>query len=556
PPWPFRVKLSLILSTVSVAGTLLFAFLSYQADKTRMLSDIDDTLCAAAVGAHSLVAPIIIAEAEVTPRTEPEYTTVYRYVQNELEEYVQRARLKFVWVIAARPDGTAYELVSNLSDEQIAAKADPMEALLLNPYELPPVYAEAVKTGQRQTGSAEDSYGSFRSCIVPYKQKNGQTVLFGADLEISAVNQRLREGITTSIAIGFFVLGVTLLVIGLVSRNIAGELRVAESEADAVRRLVFADTGKSLRSTTKEIDRLFRSMMDMKSGLRAFGKYVPTTVVSQVIASGKAEVGGERRELSLLMTDVTDFTTISEQLQPERVMIVMSEYFDRVVAPILAANGTLDKYVGDAIFAYWNAPALQPGHPVMCCRAALAARDASRKLAAEWQRDGRWAWHTRFGLHCGATVFGNVGARDRLDFTVIGSSVNLASRIEGLNKYYKTEILASSRLRDLADAEMAFRRVDYVLPKGAIEPFEIFELIGERATVMADGVWAGFLKRWDEAQALYKQRRWAEALAQFSALSAERPDDNVAKIYVDRCQSFVAAPPPPDWDGIRLFDSK
>jgi adenylate cyclase len=555
PPWPFRVKLSITLSAISIVGTVLFAALSYQADKTRMLGDIDATLCAAAEGAHEIIDPIIIREAEAESRTEPEFTDKYRYVQNELEEYVKRARLKFVWSIVARPDGTAFELVSNLSDEQIAAKADPIKALLLNPYELPPVYAEAVQTGDRKTGSAEDSYGAFRSCIVPYKQDSGETVLFGADMEISAVNQRLQDGLTTSFGIGFFVLAITLIVIGLISRNIAGELLVAEAEADAVRRLVFTDK-KSLRSTTKEIDQLFRSMTDMKTGLKAFSKYVPTAVVSQVIGSGKAEVGGERRELSLLMTDVTDFTTISEKLAPESVMTVMSEYFDHVVAPILTEKGTLDKYVGDAIFAYWNAPALQPNHPILCCRAALAAREASRKLAIAWQADGRWAWHTRFGLHCGATVFGNVGAPDRMDFTVIGSSVNLASRIEGLNKYYGTEILASARLRDQALSEMVFRRVDYVLPKGAIAPFEIYELIGTKADVAADAVMTAFLRRWDEAQALYQQRKWAEALSAFSGFVAERPSDNVAKIYVERCQGFIANPPGADWDGVRYFDNK
>jgi adenylate cyclase len=556
PPWPFRVKLSIILSTVTVIGTLLFAFLSYQANKDRMLGDIDEALCAAAEGARRLVAPILIEEAELKNRTEPQYTTTYRYVQNELEEYVQRARLKLVWVIAARPDGTAYELVSNLSDEQKAAKADPMEALLLNPYELPPVYAEAVRTGYRQTGTAEDSYGSFRSCIKPYKQANGLTVLFGADLEISDVNRQLREGLSTSFAIGIFVLGVTLLTIAIVSRNIAGELRVAEAEADAVRRLVFADRETPLRSTTKEVDRLFQSMTNMKVGLKAFSKFVPTSVVSQVIGSGKADVGGELRELSLLMTDVTDFTTISEKLAPQSVMTVMSEYFGHVVGAILAGQGTVDKYVGDAIFAYWNAPALQTDHAVLCCRAALSAREASRKLAAEWKEMGRWPWHTRFGLHCGPTVFGNVGAPDRMDFTVIGSSVNLASRIEGLNKFYGTEILASAAVRNAAQKDMVFRRVDYVLPKGAIEPFEIYELMGTTADVAADAALTAYLSRWAEAQALYVQRRWADALSAFEALARDRADDNVAKLYVERCQRLVAKPPPADWDGVRSFDTK
>jgi adenylate cyclase len=197
-----------------------------------------------------------------------------------------------------------------------------------------------------------------------------------------------------------------------------------------------------------------------------------------VLAKGEAIVGGERRELSLLMTDVADFTTISEQLEPERVMVVMSEYFDHVVTPLLEEKATVDKYVGDAIFTYWNAPQAQPDHAARACRAALKARSASVKLATEWSELGRWPWRTRFGLHAGETVFGNVGAPDRMDFTVIGSSVNLASRLEGLNKFYGTEILASGRLRTLAGDAFLFRPLDVVLPKGAFEPMEVFELIG------------------------------------------------------------------------------
>lgn len=555
PPWPVRLKLSVTLSAVSILGTLLFAALSYQADQKRMLGDIDDLLCAAAAGAQKLIPPIVVEQAELKERTEPKFTESYRYVQNELEEYVERARLKYVWSIVARPDGTDFELVSNLSDEQKSENADPLEVLLLNPYELPPVYLDAVLTGERRTGSAEDSYGSFRSCILPHKEANGTTTLYGADMEISAVNRQLREGLSTNLTIGAFVLAVTLLVIGITSRNLARELRVAETEADAVRRLTF-DAAEAPRSTTKEIDSLFHSMAEMKSGLRAFSKYVPNVVVSQVIKTGKADVGGERRELSLLMTDVTDFTTISEQLEPERVMVVMSEYFDHVVAPILERQGTLDKYVGDAIFAYWNAPAAQPDHPVLCCRAALAAREASRKLAVEWKAGGRWPWHTRFGLHCGPTLFGNVGAPDRMDFTVIGSSVNLASRIEGLNKFYGTEILASSRVQELARDTMVFRRVDTVLPKGAIVAFEIYELMGERAVLGGDAATQDLLARWEAAQALYLKRDWTGALKAFSAFARQHPTDKVAAIYVERCGEFTVHPPPPDWDGVRSFDTK
>jgi class 3 adenylate cyclase len=555
-PWAIRRRLAWSLTAINVVGTLVFATLSYQAARASALADIDDNLCSAAQGIQQIVPPLVINQAEADERAEPQFTDAYQGAQTRIENYVEAARLEYIYAIAVRIDGSAYELMSNLSPEQQAEGVDPTKDILLKPYDLSPIMVESAKTGEQRIDVAEDEYGYFRSCILPIKSANGTAVLFGADMEISTVNDRLFRDLIANIGIGLSVLIGVLIIIRMLSTAIARELLSVVRETEAVSRLVFLNNETRARSKTLEIDQLFGALFDMKTGLRAFSKYVPTAVVTQVLGSGKAEIGGERRELSLLMTDVTDFTTISEQLEPERVMLVMSEYFDRVVAPILAAQGTLDKYVGDAIFAYWNAPARQANHAFLCCKAALAAREASNLLAKEWEDVGRWAWRTRFGLHAGETVFGNVGAPDRMDFTVIGSSVNLASRIEGLNKFYGTEILASDRIRELAGDDMVFRRIDYVLPKGALDPFEIHELVGERSILAKDALTPEYLRGWAEAHELFKQRRWAHALVKFSALAAERPQDRVATRYVQRCKDFVANPPPVDWDGVQSFESK
>jgi class 3 adenylate cyclase len=555
-PWPIRFRLAVSLAAASIIGTAVFSTLSHQVTRRETLEEIDNILCAAAEGAQQIVPQLLINEAEQTQRTEPQYTEAYRRAHDLLERYTEAARLEFVWAIMTRPDGTAYELISNLSPAQQAARADPMDVLLMNPYDLPPVYSEAARTGERRTGSAEDEYGSFRSCILPVTTQKGQVALFGADMEISIINSRLRREMLNDIGTAILVLIGSLLVIGVVTSKVSREMGLVVAETEAVSRFIFLGDEQRRRSMTKEVDQLFNALFDMKNGLRAFSKYVPTSVVAQVLATGKADVGGERRELSLLMTDVTDFTTISEQLEPERVMIVMSEYFDRVVEPILDARGTLDKYVGDAIFAYWNAPAHQENHAWLCCAAALAAREASNQLAREWEDMGRWAWRTRFGLHTGDTVFGNVGAPDRMDFTVIGSSVNLASRIEGLNKFYGTEILASDRLRQLADGKYLFRSIDHVLPKGAMYPFEIFELLGERDVVATDKEMMAYCLKWERAYRLFRERKWAAALVELKSFAFEHPKDKVAMIYVTQCETFLATPPPATWDGIRRFDSK
>ena len=556
-PWAIRRRLAWSLAAVNILGTLAFSTLAYQASRQSTLSDIDDILCAAAEGVRAIIPPLVIDQAEDTERTEPLYSDTYRTAHDSLERYVAAARLEFLYAIVMRKDGTAFELVSNLTEEQRKAKADPLKDILLKPYDDPsPVMLEAARNHQRSIDVAEDEYGYFRSCLVPVASANGSVTLFGADMEISEVNERLLRDLFTNVGIGLFVLIGTLFVIRAVSNSMSRDVSKVVTETEAVSRLSFMPDEQRLTSKTLEVDQLFGALYDMKNGLKAFSKYVPNSVIKRVLSTGKAEIGGERRELSLLMTDVTDFTTISEQLDAEKVMLVMSEYFGNVVAPILELNGTLDKYVGDAIFAYWNAPTVQEDHAALCCRAALQSREASNVLAAKWKIEGLFPWHTRFGLHAGETVFGNVGAPDRMDFTVIGSSVNLASRIEGLNKYYGTEILASQRLRDLAGAGFVFRSIDRVMPKGAIYDFEIFELLGTQEVMSGNTQALNYLTLWESAYALYKKRRWQDALDAFARLAQIQPEDRVAALYVNRCQDFVNNPPTITWDGIQRFDAK
>lgn len=368
-PLALRRRLAWSLAAVNVVGTLIFSTLAYQASRQATLQNIDDTLCAAAEGVRNIVPPLLVEESQAAVRTEPAYTDTYRTTHKALKQYFAATRLEFLFAIAVRPDdGTAYELVSNLSPEQKAAGIDPLHELLRKPYTPSPGMVQSARTKERFIDVARDEYGYFRSCLVPVPFSNGQTdgtgeivAIFGADMEISDVNARLLRDLLTNIGIGFLVLVVTLFIVRAISNGLARDVRVVVDETEDVSRLNLKPEEQRRSSVFLEVDQLFGALFDMKTGLKAFSKYVPASVIKRVLATGKAEIGGERRELSLLMTDVTDFTTISEQLAPEKVMVVMSEYFDNVVAPILEMHGVLDKYVGDAIFAYWNAPSTNQG---------------------------------------------------------------------------------------------------------------------------------------------------------------------------------------------------
>lgn len=348
-------------------------------------------------------------------------------------------------------------------------------------------------------------------------------------------------------------------VIVFVSGRISRPLKLLVRETDNIRRLALTEP-VNVESRITEIHDLAESVANMKQALTQMSKFVPKALVQDLIRSGASmDVGGERRRLSLLLTDVRDFTPISEAATPEDLMTQMSEYFDSLVRVVLQHEGTVDKFVGDAIFSYWNAPLLQPDHEVLACRTALACRAASNARNEEWRLQGRAIWHTRFGIHAGDAVVGNVGSSDRIDYTAIGNAVNIAARLEGLNKYYGTQILVSEPVKEQVGTRFLFRFLDLVKPKGAARPMRVYELIASYDPADQQCVTPeqeGLCAAWAETYKTYDARDWYVALNAFENFAAAHPKDRVARIYLERIISFIVEPPPADWDGVTSFAQK
>jgi len=256
----------------------------------------------------------------------------------------------------------------------------------------------------------------------------------------------------------------------------------------------------------------------------------------------------------VFFSDVRDFTTISDQVSPERLMEFTSEYLEGLVKIILEHRGTVDKFVGDQVMAYWNAPSLDPDHALRACRAILACRDWSNAQNERWAREGTPVLYTRFALHLGDAIVGNVGSSDRMDYTVMGATINLGSRIEGLNKVYGTQVLITKPVADAVGTHVVHRPVDRVLPKGAVHPLEVFELVGERATAAAPAI--ELCDAWSEFYARYAARDWAGAERTLWNFAARFGESRLTAIYVERLQRFRAEPPPADWDGVIRYSTK
>jgi adenylate cyclase len=335
-------------------------------------------------------------------------------------------------------------------------------------------------------------------------------------------------------------------------------LRVAE-DADRIRKFDFRGY-QPRRTIFREIAQLSEAMAAMRQAIDAFSRYVPRDLVFKLFESGEvARIGGRRQQVTILFTDIAGFTQLSDGADPEFLMEHTAVYFESLTKAISEHNGSIDKFIGDAIMALWNAPIEDPDHLENACRGVLAAREASRQLNEIFEERGRPVLHTRFGLHSGEAVVGNMGATNRMGYTSLGDTVNLAARLEGLNKFYGTQVLVSAPVRDETKARFVYRIVDLVVPKGTSTPVGIYELVG--ACDAADGPVATseaveFSSRFDKAFSMYMARKFEEAAAVFAELLTENPKDGPAKVMAARCRGYIANPPGPDWTGARHFDEK
>jgi adenylate cyclase len=334
-------------------------------------------------------------------------------------------------------------------------------------------------------------------------------------------------------------------------------------EAEKIRQFELEDA-ITVDSMIREIHSLARAFESMKGGLRTFGRYVPKALVKQIVQSGMTPtLGGKRQELTVMFTDVRDFTTMSENLAPEDLMQRTSAYFETLGNVIAECRGVVDKYIGDAIMAFWNAPQPDPDHVINACIALLKCRAANEAWNAELTANAFPTFHTRFGLHCGDTVIGNVGSSDRMNYTAVGATVNIASRIEGLNKFYGTQILVSGVIRERTESGFLMRAVDLVLPKGAKTPIAIHELVaaipGNEA--LPQSLWAderiqALCEEWEDAYTIYLARNWGSARLAFEGIHARFPNDSLTRVFIERCRGFEFDPPESSWNGVTEIKGK
>ena len=319
---------------------------------------------------------------------------------------------------------------------------------------------------------------------------SGYSLLLAAedDFAQNVRNLQIRGILIALVAGGCFVPAVWIF-----GSRMSTSLKRITAQASRLQTLAAPDD-VPVTSRVAEIHELGRTMAIAHRTIWSFARFVPRDIVRGIIdASISTELGGIRQELTILFTDVSNFTGIAEAADPDSLMRQTSRHLGALTEAFLAEGGTVDKYIGDSVMVFWNAPHLQFDHVERACRAALSAQKASDALNTQFEAEGMPPFAVRLGIHSGDAVVGNVGSAERMDYTALGNSVNLAARLEGLNKQYGTTILVSEAVRNRAEHCFRFRAIASVIAKGMTAETRVYELV---EAVAEDGL------RWRTAPAV------------------------------------------------------
>ncbi len=287
----------------------------------------------------------------------------------------------------------------------------------------------------------------------------------------------------------------------------------------------------------------------------AFSQYLAPAVVNQLVENPKLlNLGGENKVLTAFFSDIAGFSSISEQLTAGELVILLNEYLTEMTDIVMKYEGTVDKFEGDAIIAFFGAPIDFKDHATRTCYAALDMQKRLAQLRSAWKKKGRHELFMRIGINTGEVTVGNMGSENRFDYTMIGDPVNVAARLEGVNKQYYTYTMLSEFTYELAKDDIEARELDSIRVVGKKEPIKIYELLGRKGE-MEDHIRL-ILPHFQEGLEHYKNQRWEEGITCFENALNLYEDDGPSLTYFERCITFQHHPPPPDWDGVFAMRTK
>jgi adenylate cyclase len=428
--------------------------------------------------------------------------------------------------------------------KKISDPGDPVMAAAYTSYEANP--------GSRAIGSFSIGNRKYFSNSASIELEKGMSLRMGVvvpDEDIMGIVYRNNRVV---LAVSLVVIILAIIVSILVSSFFSNPMKLLSQEMNEMRSFVIKDNA-GIRTNIAEIAGMVTSFEGMKKGLTNFRKYVPADVVSLLMQQDRdASIGGEKKTVTVFFSDIENFTGISEKLDPQELLGRLYEYFSVMSDAIHSNRGTLDKYIGDSIMAFWGAPLDLEDHAYRACLSALECRELGSNLSNAWAREGKDRFRTRMGLHTGEVVVGNMGSDDRINYTVLGDSVNLASRLEGINKYYRTEIALSETTHALVKDQFEFRMLDRISVKGKTQPILVYELLAEKDKL--DRKLLKVYGFYETGLAYYFDGKWDQAIKYMDHVQ-KYVRDAPASVIKARAEAYKARPPE-DWDGVHAFSTK
>ena len=543
---PLRMTLRVGLSTAFVgvvlvtAGVLCVVLVGQMREQMRrdLTARMRDVASVAAMGVAGDL------HRQVRGRTD-EASPTFLALKAALQDVKRRVPdLRFAYTIKRQPDGRLAFWVDAETDaegthvgDEVTVVTPALQAMFEPPFE-----------ARVEPDFYTDRWGTWLSAYAPVRATDGTLeCIVGVDISAARIADAEWAAIRTILLTA---LVITLLVCGVgvwLSSRIARPLALLDASMQRVRGL-HLDDAMVIESRFREIAQMADTLSAMQSGLRSFRKYVPKELVRELIEDGtEATLGTRGATLTVFFSDIAGFTSLAEATTPEGLAADLAEYFATITDTILASGGTVDKYIGDAVMAFWGAPKPLDAHAERGMRAALDVHARLDALNARRVAEGRAPITTRIGLATGEVVVGNFGYDERMNYTVMGDCVNLSSRLEGLNKQVGTRILVSEATQRAAGEAMVSRLLGAVAVKGKRAEVRVWTPVWPHADATAADL--ARVARWNAAVEQYMAGDFAGALPAFEAYLAEAPDDEPARQKVDACRRFIALPPEDTWDG-------
>ena len=422
------------------------------------------------------------------------------------------------------------------------------------------------KTIARQAKARGENAGDWhyivqlpmRSLLAPLQSVTGE--MHGATRDISrAIQIRTRK----SAALVLALIGATLLVaLGVAyfaaratSRPLIQMARVARGVgAGNLNQQAVETSGGEIGEMGRAINAMIHGLKQRNLLQETFSRYTAPSVVEEVLKRGGVQLGGVKSVATIFFSDLEGFTALSEVTEPETLVALLNEYFDEMTKIILGSEGTLDKYIGDAILAFWGHPISHDDDAARACRAALAQAAQLQLMGEKWASQGRPRLTVRIGIETGEVIVGDIGSELKLNYTVLGDTVNFASRLEAVNKIYGTQILIGETTRRLAGSAIEAREIDFLAVAGKRVPVRVYELLamqGELPETRRSGY-----SHYERALAAYRERRWDDAMQHLQRAQIALGGDQPSQVLLGKIENYRAAAPPPDWDGSSILQHK